>query len=307
MRKFSIAFILLITTMVLFTPVASAQTIISDGCSTIANSSGNASFSTSADFFENETIEVAVSGPGSFIVSIGGSIELDLVADGATTSYIVRLDGSITVAVEIVSGTPNSMATLSCTPADEDAGAFDGTICHIPPGNPDAAHTITVGSENAVEKHMSNHGDTMGACGDGVETRVDLPNVNISVFIIFESDSIQIFGDCTDVCEEVINTPIMLIVDLNLVVVSGDEGLVFITVEDPEDFGFLLDDASTDGVYVVIYYLHPDPEDATVGVFQINIYQDGELLDDSILVFINTDGEIVSWTSHNIWDEADDS
>lgn len=306
MRKFSIAFILLIATMALLAPVASAQTTVSDGCSTIASSGGIAPFSTSADFFENETIEVAVSGPGDFVVTINGTSTPDLV-DGDTTTYIVRADGSIAVAVEVVSGTPNSMATLSCTPADEDAGAFDGTICHIPPGNPDAAHTITVGSENAVEKHMSNHGDTEGACGDGVETRVDLPELNISVFIIFESDSIQIFGDCTDVCEEVINTPIMLIVDLDLVVVSDGEGLVFMTVEDPEDFGFVLDEASTDGVSVVIYYLHPDPEDATVGVFQINIYQDGELLDDSILVFINTDGEIVRWTNQSVWDEADDS
>lgn len=36
------------------------------------------------------------------------------------------------------------------------------TICHIPPGNPPAAHTITVGAA-AVNAHL-NHGDTLGAC-----------------------------------------------------------------------------------------------------------------------------------------------
>jgi hypothetical protein len=36
------------------------------------------------------------------------------------------------------------------------------TICHIPPGNPGNAHTITV-SKNAVQAHM-NHGDIMGPC-----------------------------------------------------------------------------------------------------------------------------------------------
>lgn len=36
------------------------------------------------------------------------------------------------------------------------------TICHIPPGNPDNAHEITVG-EPAVPAHLA-HGDTMGAC-----------------------------------------------------------------------------------------------------------------------------------------------
>ena len=43
------------------------------------------------------------------------------------------------------------------------AGADKVTICHIPPGNPGNAHTITVGAP-AVEKHVANHGDTVGAC-----------------------------------------------------------------------------------------------------------------------------------------------
>jgi len=37
------------------------------------------------------------------------------------------------------------------------------TICHIPPGNPENAHTITVG-EPAVITHMTKHGDTLGEC-----------------------------------------------------------------------------------------------------------------------------------------------
>jgi hypothetical protein len=40
-------------------------------------------------------------------------------------------------------------------------------ICHIPPGNPDNAHTICV-STHAVAPHQEQHGDTIGACeGDG--------------------------------------------------------------------------------------------------------------------------------------------
>lgn len=37
------------------------------------------------------------------------------------------------------------------------------TICHIPPGNPANAHTITVGLP-ALKAHTK-HGDTLGACG----------------------------------------------------------------------------------------------------------------------------------------------
>jgi hypothetical protein len=36
-------------------------------------------------------------------------------------------------------------------------------ICHIPPGNPDNAHSICVGNP-AVAPHQAQHGDTIGAC-----------------------------------------------------------------------------------------------------------------------------------------------
>jgi len=36
-------------------------------------------------------------------------------------------------------------------------------ICHIPPGNPGNAHTICVGAP-AVEPHVTQHHDTLGAC-----------------------------------------------------------------------------------------------------------------------------------------------
>jgi hypothetical protein len=43
------------------------------------------------------------------------------------------------------------------------AGGVDKvTICHIPPGNPDNAHEITVG-EPAVRAHLA-HGDHVGPC-----------------------------------------------------------------------------------------------------------------------------------------------
>src|SRR5262245_44832986 len=41
-------------------------------------------------------------------------------------------------------------------------GAAKVTRCHIPPGNPNNAHTITVGA-SAVPAHLG-HGDTLGPC-----------------------------------------------------------------------------------------------------------------------------------------------
>ena len=38
------------------------------------------------------------------------------------------------------------------------------TICHLPPGNPENAQTLTIGC-SAVDAHMRNHpGDCMGPC-----------------------------------------------------------------------------------------------------------------------------------------------
>jgi hypothetical protein len=44
------------------------------------------------------------------------------------------------------------------------AGREKVTICHIPPGNPGNAHTISVGAP-AVPAHLG-HGDTLGRCAD---------------------------------------------------------------------------------------------------------------------------------------------
>ena len=44
------------------------------------------------------------------------------------------------------------------------------TICHVPPGNPENAQTITIGAA-AVDAHMATHGgDSFGECdGEGGE------------------------------------------------------------------------------------------------------------------------------------------
>ncbi|PYQ02265.1 MAG: hypothetical protein DMF82_16565 [Acidobacteria bacterium] len=49
------------------------------------------------------------------------------------------------------------------------------TICHVPPGNPDNAHTITIGAP-AVPAHLANHdGDAVGPCPEPTPTPSPTP------------------------------------------------------------------------------------------------------------------------------------
>jgi hypothetical protein len=64
----------------------------------------------------------------------------------------------------------DSLAARSKGSAVEDTsdwgkgGVGKRTVCHIPPGNPANAHSISVG-EPAVRAHLA-HGDRLGACPD---------------------------------------------------------------------------------------------------------------------------------------------
>lgn len=48
------------------------------------------------------------------------------------------------------------------------------TLCHVPPGNPDAAHTVDVGAPS-VPAHLA-HGDTEGACAGDTEEDPEEPD-----------------------------------------------------------------------------------------------------------------------------------
>ncbi len=75
-------------------------------------------------------------------------------ADDAATAVITQSpDITMTVTPEITA-TPDITTTV--------VHSDKVTICHIPPGNPNAAHNITI-SQSAVKAHLG-HGDTDGSC-----------------------------------------------------------------------------------------------------------------------------------------------
>ncbi|MFY9824868.1 MAG: calcium-binding EGF-like domain-containing protein [Thermoanaerobaculia bacterium] len=74
------------------------------------------------------------------------------------------------------------------------AGDAKVTICHVPPGNPDNAHTISV-SPNAVPAHLA-HGDYLGECIKQCPPGFTGPNCDIDIDECASSPCVN--GDCTD-------------------------------------------------------------------------------------------------------------
>lgn len=62
----------------------------------------------------------------------------------------------------MLTGSEESYVINASTGAKECLGKKE-LVCHVPPGNPDNAHTICV-SKHAVDTHVSHHGDAAGAC-----------------------------------------------------------------------------------------------------------------------------------------------
>lgn len=61
---------------------------------------------------------------------------------------------------------------------DEDTRPQRVTICHIPPGNPSKAHTITVSSA-ALEAHLA-HGDVRGPCENDFDSKLEQRQAKIA-------------------------------------------------------------------------------------------------------------------------------
>ncbi|MEL6407284.1 MAG: hypothetical protein AAFR81_23125 [Chloroflexota bacterium] len=319
MVKHFITSMIIGTLFFFFAPLSSVQAI-SSGCTAINGTSatgGTPYTFNGGSFSAGEIITVTLLGTGTFDISVNGIGVVANVTAPNVFQYAVPLDIAISVSVTVTGGSTDTSMNISCvepaisTPSTGDVipdvfTAEDGTICHYPPNNPAAAQTLTV-SEADLPAYLA-EGATRGACPEGVETRNDIPGANVTIFILYETDTIQVYGNCDTACEEVTSTPITLLVDLDSVVLNdgddsnNDNDGTFIEINNPEDFGFQTGETTVSGLRTVIYYLHPDPTNPGVGVFQINIYQNDTLISDSTLVFLTTGGDIVLWSDQKYWD-----
>jgi len=90
-----------------------------------------------------------------------GEVEGDLkVASVIIIQTCVQADGSIVIVSIIVIYQLDELPTA--LPTSEGATGQKVTICHLPSGDEDKAHTLVV-DESAVPAHLA-HGDTLGAC-----------------------------------------------------------------------------------------------------------------------------------------------
>lgn len=306
MRKLFTLLVLIILAFSAFVPMAAAQEEVleSAGCTSSDSlfQSGEGPYTFGPyEYLAGEHVVFTFAGAAdsSFTITVNGTVNATDLVPPTEFDYPIPTDGTYTFEITVTNGTTGNSVSTDCLNADETPDYAPGTICHIPPGNPNAAHTINVGLP-AVEAHLR-HGDTEGPCPEGTETRYDNNSAGITIFIIFATGEIQIYGNCDDEgeCEEVTNTPLIFVIDFAALIADGS----FVIVPDGEEPSYELpDSAPEDGMSVVIYYLHPDPNDSSIGVFQINVYKNGVLIDDNILLFITGDGSIILWTSHNIWE-----
>lgn len=283
MRKLQILFVLLL--VLASVQVTYAQQSTSSPACAATNGAGgtaNTTFNLAAlEYKGGETVSVSVNGAGAtYSVTNGGSPLPggDNLAVGTPFVLTVPSTATYQLSVTVTGSDGTTQAAFACIGAnnsDDGSGGNGGktTLCHIPPGNPGNAHTITVGG-GAVSAHLG-HGDTLGACPENVESRHDNGNGVVS-FTDEDNGKVEIYGECgAEVCVQI--TVVNLLI---LQPIQGEE-VVF--------------ESETSDWFVIVFYLGQSHLDKTTAVYQINVY-DGEetLRDDRVLILITAQGKI-SW------------
>jgi chromosome segregation ATPase len=105
----------------------------------------------------------------------------------------VLLTGTLVNSTGFVFAQTNSTSPSNSTSSESEDSEQEEkvTICHIPPGNEDNPHTITIG-ESALEAHQA-HGDTIGECVTSTSDAVGTNSTN-STSSTVDTSSIGNFG-----------------------------------------------------------------------------------------------------------------
>ncbi len=137
---------------------------------------------------EEEELEGTIDGDPVFVDSTNGSFTLKV--DGDTFTIVFNddtefddlvasdLKDGLEVKVEGMFTNGDFLATeieLEEEEEEELKGEGKMQVCHIPPGNPSKAHTITVGGP-AVDKHLD-HGDLLGPCVGIVSSAAEVESI----------------------------------------------------------------------------------------------------------------------------------
>jgi hypothetical protein len=95
--------------------------------------------------------------------NVGLWLQISAVAFGFSLGACATPEGTMQEKLAANGCSVNAPDPRACDPAD----TKKTTVCHVPPGNPDNAHTICVGNA-AVPAHLD-HGDFLGTCACDTE------------------------------------------------------------------------------------------------------------------------------------------
>lgn len=252
-------------------------------CAAFDGMTSTTPFNSTEDFKAGDTLTVTdTGGAGTGIELLIDGSSVGSAGTGGSITYTFTKSSAQPIQVNANGTGPDGAIEFSCVPAeedDEDAGSVE--ICHYPPGNPYAAHTISVG-QAAVQTHIDKHDDTMGACDPDIESRETNLKIGMAYFTMEELGLIDLYGACVeDACELLVRIDATLFTD------------------DPA--GTVFDEIPDDAWHVVVYYLHEHPDRPGVSIYQINVFENGILIDDAVLLLVDAEGNLIGWGTHDMW------
>ena len=102
----------------------------------------------------------------AFAVSLTMLLVLAFALTGGIGYAASAVKGGTNAVTSLVTGESSGKSAKSGAKSTQTGSQVDHkqAVCHVPPGNPDNAHTIVI-DDSAVQTHLDNHdGDSLGPC-----------------------------------------------------------------------------------------------------------------------------------------------